>query len=485
AIVGWSDGSLGYWSNQGTTARPLYMETPEVLNGLGVGSLASPAVLDVDGDGDFDLLVGNQDGVFATFINTGSSTNPSFMASAGSNPFLGIDVGYQASPSIGDLDGDGDLDAVVGFRDSTGGGGMAFFENTGPSLPSFVQRTGTANPFEGVPNRVYSPSLRDVDADGDLDVVAGYSRGLLLLFENTGDASMPSFSEQTLSPFLGYDAGQWIHESLGDLDGDGDLDLAIGTFDGTVMFWENTGNSGQPAFRVAAANPFDGIDVGERSAPAFADLNADGDLDVIVAPRYGDFAYLENIGGPTSPVFVERFGSENPFDNLGFGSYGRPAAVDLDADGDIDVVSGEKYGRLLWIENTGTAFSPAFHLTSTAEGPFAGIDLGSATDPALWDFDGDGDLDVLSGEDYGPMHLLRNTGTPSNPAFVVDANPWDELDTGRTTSPALADLDGDGDIDVLVGEASGYITYFRSSTPLFSDGFEIGDLSAWSATSTD
>ncbi|MCY7349811.1 MAG: FG-GAP-like repeat-containing protein, partial [Cytophagaceae bacterium] len=156
------------------------------------------------------------------------------------NPFTGVDVGVLSSPSLGDVDGDGDLDAVVGELD----GNLNYFKNTGTATaPLFVAQTGSANPFNGVDVGFYSrPSLGDVDGDGDLDALVGENDGTLNYFKNTGTATAPLFVEQTGSnnPFNGVNVGSHSTLSLGDVDGDGDLDALVGEFDGNLNYFENT-----------------------------------------------------------------------------------------------------------------------------------------------------------------------------------------------------------------------------------------------------
>ena len=99
-----------------------------------VGNYSSPSFADVDGDGDLDAFIGRQNGDTEFFANTGSSSAPAFSTPV-TNPFGLTDVGAFSSPSLADIDGDGDLDAFIGRRDGT----TRFFENTGTSssAPAF------------------------------------------------------------------------------------------------------------------------------------------------------------------------------------------------------------------------------------------------------------------------------------------------------------------------------------------------------------
>ena len=204
------------------------------------------------------------------------------------NPFNGLSIGYNSTPTFGDVDGDGDLDIVSGDIFGT----FFYYENT---ASGYTQQTGAANPFAAlITGSSSSPTLVDVDSDGDLDLVAGTSNGIFYYYENTGSG----YTEQTgaSNPFDGLDAGDDSSPTFVDVDGDGDLDLVAGEYNGTFKYYENTG-SGYTE-QTGAANPFDGLDVGSYSNPTFLDVDGDGDLDLVSGEYYGIFVPYCRVNPP-------------------------------------------------------------------------------------------------------------------------------------------------------------------------------------------
>jgi CO dehydrogenase/acetyl-CoA synthase epsilon subunit len=492
---------------------PYRQELIPRFSSLSVGSRSSPVFVDLDGDGDLDAVVGEYFGSLRYFENTGDTSTPAFAEATGTaNPFAGIDVGYDSNPDLVDLDGDGDLDLVVGgFY-----GSLRYFENTGDaSTPAFAEATGTANPFDGIDvGSLSSPDLVDLDGDGDLDAVVGERFGSLRYFENTGGTSSPAFAEATFTanPFASIGVGYFSSPNLVDLDGDGDLDLVVGELYGSLRYYENTGDTSSPAFAEATgtANPFAGIVFDDRivefnSSPALVDLDGDGDLDAVVGENGGSLRYFENTGDTSSPAFGAT-GTASPLASIDVGDYSSPDLVDLDGDGDLDAVVGESYGSLQYFENTGDTSSPAFAEVTGTANPFADIDVGDQSSPDLVDLDGDGDLDLVVGELHGSLRYYENTGDTSTPAFAeatLTANPFAGIGVGSWTSPDLVDLDGDGDFDAVVGENSGNLRYFENtgdtSTPAFAEatgtanpfaGIDVGlstaarNSSIWTGTGT-
>ena len=503
ALVGENDGILNYFENTGTATAPAFTEQTGAGNpfdGVDVGFTSEPSFADLDGDGDLDAVVGEFYGALRYFENTGSATAPVFTARTGAaNPFNGVDVGVNSTPSFADLDGDGDLDAVVGENTGT----LHYFENTGSAIaPAFTERTGAANPFDGVDvGQESAPSFADLDGDGDLDAIVGERFGALHYFENTGTAIAPAFIART-GPFNGVDVGSFCRPSFADLDGDGELDAVVGAYDGNLRYFRNT-TPPAPDFaeQTGAANPLNTVDVGAFSTPSFADLDGDGDLDAVVGEYDGTLRYFENTGSAIAPAFTARTGTANPFDGVDGGIDSAPSFADLDGDGDLDAVAGEFNGTLHYFENTGSATAPAFTARTGAANPFNDVDPGYLSAPSFADLDGDGDLDAVVGANDGTLHYFENTGSATAPTFTARtgaANPFDGVDVGDLSAPSFADLDGDGDLDAIVGASNGTLHYFENTgtatAPTFTErtgaanpfnGVDVGNRSAPSFADLD
>lgn len=290
-------------------------------------SNAAPTLGDTDADGDLDATVGTASGKVLYFKNIGTSNNPIYSQQTGaSNPFNTSDISNNAAPSLADIDADGDLDAVVG----TVYGSLMYLKNIGTAVnPIYSQQTSSANPFDGVtyydePTNT-SPSLGDIDGDGDLDAVVGTGNGSLLYYQNVGSATNPIYSQQTGSsnpfnvgtPNLRVASNANFSPSLGDMDGDGDLDAIVGTAEGTILFFKNVGTAINPIFsqQTGSTNPFsgqgNGIDL--NASPSLGDTDGDGDLDAIIGTANGKFLYLKNMGSSSNPIYSQQSGSSNPF----------------------------------------------------------------------------------------------------------------------------------------------------------------------------
>src|SRR4028118_1318981 len=235
AFVGELFGNIFFYRNTGSATNPVFAAPTTNPFGLtAVGYDPKPTLVDIDGDGDLDAFVGNADGDTLFYRNTGSASNLVFAAPT-TNDFGLTNVGLDASPTFADIDDDGDLDAFVGelFGDTL------FYRNTG-SASNPVFAAPTTNDF-GLTNVGLdaSPTFADIDDDGDLDAFVGELFGNTLFYRNTGSASNPVFAAPTTNNFGLTDVGYLASPTLADIDGDGDLDAFVGNIGGNTVFFEN------------------------------------------------------------------------------------------------------------------------------------------------------------------------------------------------------------------------------------------------------
>jgi hypothetical protein len=220
-------------------------------------------------------------------------------------------------------------------------------------------------------------------------------------------------------------------------------------------------------------------DVGYYANPTFADLDGDGDLDAIVGDSTGIGKTYENDGSAEVPVWVRKTAWDLP----DVGSNAAPTLGDLDCDGDSDALIGNSVGQVLAYKNIGTRSSPIWMRYSAWDLP---VDVGSYADPMLVDLDGDGDMDLLVGEYRAGVLAFRNDGSCAGPVWV--RNPaWDAPSAGVRTTVAAGDLDNDGDVDLILGnylgQVLGYENTGTSGAPVWTrkPAWDSEDLGSYSA----
>ncbi len=275
---------LFYGSEEVLEGRQYRLLSENFLSLFDAGSNATPALADLDADGDLDLTLGTFDGDLLFFENFGTATAPAFRDAPNKFPNLRI-TGYVTAPALVDIDGDGDLDLFTGGYT----GSVVFFENRGsPQAPAFAlnsQHLGITN------TGLYSaPCFADLDRDGDFDLAVGVvTNGTITFFENTGNTAAPSFAlKSQFQPEVGTTDGKPL---LYDWDRDGLFDLFIGQRNGRVLYYRGTSPQFGDAF-VLVEREFGGLRVGATSAPTFGDLNSDGKTDIIIGEEAGGLNYF-------------------------------------------------------------------------------------------------------------------------------------------------------------------------------------------------
>lgn len=480
-------GQISYFENtsQGLTWRS------DNWQGLDVGEWYR--FVDLDGDGDYDMMGELRHSYVRAWRNDGSRTAPRMVAisdslrDAAGKPIF---ADRQNILNLTDIDCNGRLDLFIGRVTGTidryeaeptlGANGLLRFrfitdrwegiEIIGAGAQPGMMPTPTGS-WHGANTMAFG----DVDGDGDIDLLWGdfFEEGLLLI-ENTDRC--PAFSLRstperfpTNDPVLttGYNA-----PTIGDFDGDGRADVVMGVIGGafnpTRSSIDNLYLIEQPApdsFVVATPRLINTIDVGSESMPTLGDIDGDGDLDLLVGNRAdpvinntATITLFENTGDASSPVFSYR-------GDIGVhGTYHyAPAITDLDGDGKADLVVGTWNDTVQWWTNSGTPSAPHWQMADSA---LVVISRGSNSAPALADIDGDGDFDMVIGESSGQVNLYRNDGNATTARFVLVTDNYPEMDVGRRSAPAFADFDGDGKPDLLLGSESGamHLWWNRSDT---------------------
>jgi hypothetical protein len=395
--------------------------------------------------------------------------------------YSNISLTYVDYPGIVDLDGDGDLDILVFFglgayvvmhRNNSmelyGNCDTLLYERTFDCWGDFAESAATNNiildidcPWKNLVNSVNQFAkanakhtgstmlLLDVNNDSVQDLVLGdvdYMNLILLTNVGTKDTAHIG-SADTLFPSesLPVNLVSFPVASYIDINNDSLKDLIVSPFDPNAevpesyhsnWLYKNIGAPGWPVFSWESGDFLQGdmIDVGTGAYPVLFDADGDG-LDDLIVSDYGyldstyyEFGYLKtrfrsqlsyyrNTGTASTPAYALVSRDYAGLSQLGYQSL-LPAFADLDGDGDKDMLCGEKTGSLLYFENTAGAGMPAVFANPVVS--YQGIDVGDAAAPAFVDINGDGLFDLVCGKKNGMLSYYRNTGSASNPVFVLE-----------------------------------------------------------------
>ncbi|HEY0864435.1 MAG TPA: VCBS repeat-containing protein [Lacunisphaera sp.] len=454
--------------NTGTDAEPVYGAPEKILTTEGkpvdVFGMPSPNFGDFDGDGDLDLVCGEFLDGFTYFENIGSRTAPRYAPGrrlmVAGQP-LKMDL-CMIAPMACDFDGDGDLDLVVGDED----GRVALIEHTGKvadGLPQFLPPVYLRQIAERVKfGALVTPHAVDWDGDGDEDLIAGDSAGYIAFIQNLGGdpvrwaapvylAAGGKLIREQAEPngsIQGPAEVKWGYSilSVADWDGDGLPDIITNGIWGKIMWYKNVGMRTAP--RLAPAQPIEVSWTGPTPKPAWTwwnpkgrelvtqwrttpyaiDWNRDGLTDLIMLDQEGYLALFERRrlpgGGlellPPQRVFVGE--GTSSFDANGvpknketgllrlnanpIGKSGRRTfcITDWDGDGVLDLVVNSKNVNFL----RGTGRDAQGRWKFRDEGPVTPLIIGGhATKPTMIDLGGATGRVLLVGAEDGHLYLFN------------------------------------------------------------------------------
>lgn len=440
-------------------------------------------------------------------------------------------------PAIEDIDGDGDIDFMT--LQTLGYGISLFLNNSaeaGKPLDSIDfeiadQCWGDFQEFDGSNeilferdpfcfHKVYrhkkkhaggsSLLLLDSDGDSDMDLVLGNAglNNLNLIINGKADKNLKIDSmidNDSLFPSNTYRAVTDVFPAayFQDVTGDGinDLIVSVNSFAkasynfreaNRILYYENTGKNDHPVFNLKDSMFLDRymVDHGGHTAPLLADMDDDGDFDLILATN-GDYGitkeladylvYYENVGTKKNPIFQLK---NEDYLGLRKDSIKRmsPCLGDLNRDGNPELLIGRLDGSLSLYNIIGSGSNAT--ATKVSDNTY-GIQLDQATMPNLSDLDGDGYVDLLVGSYTGNTVYYRNTSTTGVPVFQklqdtlggvlpgfwrletwYDPDKNDFYDTTvfkniNYAAPVLQDLDGNGDPEFIIGDERGKVTVYR------------------------
>ena len=346
------------------------------------------------------------------------------------NPGLEADlgVGLWAWPLPMDFDGDGDMDLVVSCPDKPYNG-TYFFENAQGAVKMPVFRPGV-RVGQGHSNIRVSYTSQGYRVTTPFSEYTDFTKSLF-----DAPAELP-VDMGTHKVFYGFGrklrARQWAYA---DVNGDGASDLVVGLEDWTDYGWDN------------AYDEHGHWTNGPLRGEVYVALNKTDDL----APKYGRPIRIKSDGAP-----LETYGMPSPM------------FADFDGDGDMDLICGEFLDKLTWFENIGTLEKPKFAAGRFLEhqGRTITMDLEMIV-PVAVDWDGDGDTDLVVSQEDGRVALIENSGRVENsmPVFlppVFFRQVADNVKFGVLATPVSFDWDGDGDEDIVSGNSAGYIGFIEN-----------------------
>ena len=485
-----------------------------------VSAVDLPAIVDVDGDGDVDIVSFEPDGSYASFYKNmtvednldpdafrfirqdicwgkfaENQYNENLTLSSSqfscASPFRdegNIGVRHSGSTlTIFDTNGDGLMDLILGDIDSPK---LARLINGGTKENAWMKGLELDFPIDDVPVDLgYFVSAFYVDVDGDdirdlivapNDISIGENRNHIWLYKNIGTDISPVFNlvkKDFLIDQIPYFYGG-SHPAFADVNGDGLVDMVIGTssiikrnntYENRLILLLNTGTATQPVFYIADE---DYLEFSKRSqyvgrlAPFFADIDDNSSTDLLVGDASGQLYFYKNTALKGDPFLFEN--PVYPYFDIFVGQNAKPFVIDLDGDGLKDLVIGKKNNELNFFKNQGTLGNPFFN-ANTGTPPnirqlgqiFGSNDYYTQNGaPFIIRIEEDKMMLLLGSEAANIKAYNMLDGTEA--VYELAANNLGNVFEGRKVVPALYDLDNDGYYEMAVGNERGGLAFYKT-----------------------
>jgi hypothetical protein len=518
-IFGYSNGGMQIWRNEYTTAGGLkFSKMKDILfswyfstyTNLYVSPINIPAFVDVDNDGDIDILTfdilgtrveyhknlsietfGNCDsllfslqtqcwGNFALNSMSNSATLGLTCRESQDLPnFNNYNRQHGGSSILSiDMDNDNDKDLLIG---DILGNNMLYLTNGGTSASAVMSAQDTLYPASH-PVNVYTypaPFWVDVDNDTlrDLIVTPTYLNNFsnVWFYKNTGTNASPVFVHQKNNLLVDemIDLGEGANPVLFDADADGKKDLLVGNYGyyqtsgnykSGISLYKNTGTVNAPAFEFVT-NDYAGLNSLNINGlyPAFGDLDGDGDQDMLLGNDDGTVHYFVNTAGPGNPA---NFVLQAPnYQGIDVGQYSAPQLIDVNQDGLLDLVLGKRSGTVSYYENTGTTTNAVFTLQNNKWGDIDVKELGYVTGySSPWLFKHNGGWRLFVGSERGTLFLYGNIDNNLSGIFTKMDTVYQNIFEGSRVSLGGGDINNDGLFDLFLGNYAGGISVYYQTT---------------------
>ena len=496
-----------------------------------------PAFSDIDNDGDMDILSFFPLGSYVYYFRNYSMekyNNPDsldfrlekkcwgdFAVSSNNNHvFLDVKCPWKCASDIQnsaggkkvehmgntllaiDSEGNGVKDIILGDFDYPG---LNLLTNIGKPDSAHIDAQDTVFPSNSKAVDIVSfpaASSVDVDNDGLNDIIVSPFEGRfdivqslksVWLYKNTGTLQKPVYTFQSDNFLQGdmIDVGSGAYPVFFDYDSDGLTDIILSNYgyrdtsyyvDGNLVssfrsklaLLRNTGTKNNPDIKLINRD-FANISALKiiGAYPAFADLDADGDIDMLLGNADGTLIYYENTAGKGNPAnFVL---NQKKYQNISAGQYSTPQLFDINGDSLKDLVIGNRKGTLYYYKNTGTKNVPLFTLITKTFGMVNVADTSVSytgySVPCLFRAK-DNKLRLFVGSEQGRIHYFKDIEANINGKFTVsdqlihkEGDKVYNITEGDRAGVAVADIDHDGFPDVFIGNSSGGLSYFKGITP--------------------